>query len=91
MVTELLINSVSENKTHQSLSWAIRKIIHVANELVIKGKTGASTSEMIAAAFVLDNMAFLPNGYTVIDAWERLDDWQDYVKLIQRHYSHMIS
>ena len=72
------------------MKWEIEKIISVANELASTGRTGASTGEQIAAAFVLDNMAFLPAGYSVIEAWERLDNWQRYVKIIRRDYMHLI-
>ena len=72
------------------MKWAIEKIIQVANELQQRGSTGASTGEQIAATFVLNRMEFLPGGYTVIEAWERLDSWQQYVKIIQRDYPHLI-
>ncbi len=41
----------------------IEKIINVANDLASNGTTKGSTSEQLAAAFVLDRMEFLPNGY----------------------------
>ncbi len=72
------------------MKWEIEKIINVANELVSTDNTEASTSEQIAAVFVLDRMEFLPKGYSVIEAWERLDNWQHYVKLIKRDYMHLI-
>ncbi|MCP5210686.1 MAG: hypothetical protein H6998_07155 [Hahellaceae bacterium] len=72
------------------MRWEIEKIISVANELTARGKTGASTGEQIAAAFVLDRMEFLPEGYSVVEAWERLDTWQNYVRIIQRDYQHLI-
>ena len=73
--------------TTVSTPWEIKKIITVANALASTGKTGGSTGEVIAAAFVLDRMEFLPHGYSVIEAWERLDDqWQEYVKIIKRYY-----
>ncbi len=73
---------------NKQLPWEIEKIIRVANVLATTGKTGASTSEQIAAAFVLNRMEFLPPGYEdVIEAWERLDEeWQGYVKLVKRYY-----
>ncbi|ARU59253.1 hypothetical protein OLMES_5270 [Oleiphilus messinensis] len=71
------------------MKWEIEKIIDVANELQNRGSRGASTGEQIAAAFVLDRMEFLPAGYTVIEAWERLDSWQRYIKIFQ-HYFHLI-
>lgn len=68
----------------------IEKIINVANELACNGRTGASTSEVIAAAFVLDRMEYLPNGYSVIEAWERLGDWQTLVVNIKDNYSDLL-
>lgn len=69
----------------------IEKIINVANGLQTTGRTGASTGEQIAAAFVLNNMEYLPANYQdVVEAWERLDDWQVYVKIIKRDYMHLI-
>jgi hypothetical protein len=73
------------------MKWEIEKIISVANELTTRGKTGASTGEQIAAAFALDNMEFLPPGYSVAEAWDRLDTWQKYVRIIQRDYQHLLN
>ncbi|MEW4368070.1 hypothetical protein [Aliikangiella maris] len=73
------------------LNWPVGKIIDVANELQRTGTTGASTSEQIAAAFVLNNMWHLPTCYQdIVEAWERLGEWQYHVKLIKRDYSHLI-
>ena len=74
----------------KNIPWEIEKIINVANELESHGRTGASTSEQIAAAFVLDRMEFLPNGYSVIEAWERLDNWQVLVKKIKADYQDLL-
>lgn len=63
----------------KNVPYPLDKIINVANELATEGKTGASTSEQIAAAFALDRMELLPPGYSVIEAWERLDSWQKHV------------
>ncbi len=72
----------------KNVPWEITKIINVANELASTGKTGGSTGEVIAAAFVLDRMEFLPQGYSVIEAWERLDEqWQGYVKQVKAEYA----
>lgn len=68
--------------------WEITKIIEVANCLASTGSSAGSTGEVIAAAFVLDRMEFLPQGYSVIEAWDRLDDWQQYVRIIKRDYMH---
>jgi hypothetical protein len=70
----------------------IEKIIEVANGLASTGKTGASTGEQIAAAFVLNRMEFLPANYPdVVDAWDRLDEtWQAYVRVIKRDYQHKL-
>jgi len=47
----------------------IQTIINVANQLQRTGKTGASTGELIAAAFVLNRMDYLPASYSdVIEA-----------------------
>jgi len=68
--------------------WEIQKIIEIANDLATRGRSAGSTSEVIAAAFVLNRMEFLPDGYSVIEAWDRLDNWQQYVRIIQRDYQH---
>ena len=73
-----------------NITWQIEKIIEVANELQRIGRTGASTGEIIAAAFVLNRQDLLPHGYTMIEAWDRLDHWQHLVRLIQRDYRHLI-
>ena len=72
------------------MQWEIEKIINVCNELTQTNQTGASTSELIAAAFVLNKMEYLPRGYSVIEAWERLDDWQVHVKRIRHQYMYLI-
>ena len=74
----------------ENLCWEIRKIINVAHELQRTGKTGASTGEQIAAAFVLNEMKYLPPGYTVTEAWERLDTWQRHVKAIVDDYLYLV-
>ncbi len=74
-----------------NVPWEIEKIINVANELASIGTSGASTSEMIAAAFVLNRMEFIPHGYSVIEAWERLgEEWQEYVRQILASYSDLL-
>ena len=66
-------------------------IINVANQLQRTGKSGASTGERIAAAFVLNRLEFLPPAYSdAVEAWERLDDWQPLVVEIKREYMHLI-
>jgi hypothetical protein len=73
------------------ITWEITKIIKVANQLQRTGQTTASTSERIAAAFVLNNMALLPESYSdAAEAWQRLDDWQEHVTQIKQHYIHFI-
>jgi len=70
----------------------IQKIIDVANELQCRGRTSASTGEHIAAAFVLNKMECLPANYRdVVEAWERLDDWQRYVHIIKRDHMELIN
>ncbi len=73
------------------MQWQIEKIIEVANQLKDIGSTGASTGERIAAAFVLNEPDYLPTGYSIVEAWDRLDEeWQGYVRQVQRDYSHLI-
>ena len=71
----------------------IHKITNTANELNQTGTTAASTGEQIAAAFVLNKMAYLPEGYSdIIEAWDFLGmQWQGYVRIIKRNDYHMIS
>lgn len=77
---------------NDTLPWQIEKIIEVANCLNATGRTGASTGERIAAAFVLNRPDFLPERYAdLIEAWDRLDlEWQQYVRLIKRQYRHLV-
>jgi hypothetical protein len=77
---------------YQKMPWEVVKIIEVANCLASSGASGASTGERIAAAFVLNRMEFLPASYQdVVAAWDRLDEeWQEYVRLIKRDYSHKL-
>jgi len=78
-------------KNPSDTDWIIEKIIEVANSLQATGRTGASTGERIAAAFVLNRQDYLPNMYSdMIEAWDRLDDWQGHVRLIKRDYMHLI-
>ena len=76
----------------QNLPWEIEKIIEVAISLNTTGGTAASTSERIAAAFVLNNPIYLPSYYSdMVEAWDRLgDEWQHYVRLIKQDYMHLI-
>ena len=75
----------------QNLPWPIETIINTANALQRTGRSGASTGERIAAAFVLNRMEFLPANYPdVLEAWERLDDWQRYVKYIKANLMHRL-
>jgi len=75
-------------ETHE---WPIYKIIDVARELKAHGSTAASTGEQIAAAFVLNEQKYLPANYTdMVEAWERLYEWQEHVKLIKENYMHLI-
>ncbi len=75
----------------EQLPWEIEKIIEVANELQRNEGTAASTGERIAAAFVLNKQEHLPDMYNdMIEAWDRLDDWQPIVRLIKLDYMHLI-
>ncbi|GLS24620.1 hypothetical protein GCM10007877_03340 [Marinibactrum halimedae] len=67
-----------------------RKIIETANDLATTGRTGASTGEVIAAAFVLDRMDFIPDGYSVVEAWDRIDDLQEIVRKIRSEYDDLV-
>lgn len=75
------------------MSWEIEKIIETASALHETGTTAASTGERIAAAFVLNRLEYLPDGYRdAVEAWDRLDpQWQDYVRLIKREHLHRIA
>ena len=70
----------------------MQRIIAVANELQQYGESAGSTSEVIAAAFILNDMSQLPGCYTnVTAAWERLGrEWQTHVKVIKQDHSHFI-
>lgn len=69
----------------------VQRIIEVVNELIVDGSSAGSTSEIIAAAFILNDMDKLPAGYHVVaEAWERLGDWQGYVSVIRREYRHLL-
>ena len=83
--------SQQEKNSMNNLPWQIKTIINVAIQLKNTDSTAASTGERIAAAFVLNRMDYLPDSYNnVIDAWDRLDDWQHYVRVIKRDYMHLI-
>jgi len=70
----------------------ITRLIEVANELLQDGASAASTSEQIAAAFILNNMTLLPYQYDdVIYAWQRLgNQWQGYVTDIKEQHMALI-
>jgi hypothetical protein len=68
----------------------ITQIINTANELISEGSTGGCTSEQIAAAFVLNKLKYIPAGYDMVEAWERIEAWQGYVKIIKSQYMHLI-
>jgi len=74
------------------LPWEIEKIIEVAICLNATGGTAASTSERIAAAFVLNRIDYLPSSYNdAVEAWDHLGpEWQVHVRLIKREYMHLI-
>lgn len=82
---------MSENKSSSS---DVKKIIDVANKLISKGRNGAidaSTSEIIAATFVLNNMRYLPASYRdVVEAWDSLGEWQRYVRFIKTSHMDLI-
>jgi hypothetical protein len=78
--------------SNDTLPWQIEKIIEVARSLKRTGRSGASTGEQIAAAFVLNRPDLLPELYSdLVEAWDRLDpEWQEYVRLIKRRYRHRL-
>jgi hypothetical protein len=73
------------------LNAQMRRVIEVSNELLTHKSTSGSTGEIIAAAFILNDMTYLPASYTnVVDAWQRLGDWQEYVHIIREAHMHLI-
>ena len=74
------------------LPWPLRKIIDTAIELQASGRTGASTGEQIAAAFVLNRQDCLPDTERdLVKAWECLGHtWQAHVRSIKRDYWHLL-
>ena len=72
----------------KALSSEMKRIIEVAIELKQTGYSPASSGERIAAAFVLNRQDFLPQGYTMVNAWDQLNaTWQASVREIR--YQHM--
>lgn len=69
-----------------------QRIISVANELITDHATAGSTSEQIAAAFILNKPEYLPDSYPVmVEAWDRLgDEWQQHVRTIRDEYRHLL-
>ena len=72
------------------IPYQINKIISVANELASTGNTRGSTGEIIAAAFVLNRMEYLPEDYRIYEAWERISDLQPIVKIIVSQYHYKV-
>ena len=75
------------------LPYPMQDIINVARVLDATGRTGASTGEMIAAAFVLNRPDYFPRGFEdMLEAWDRLDPlWQQAVRLIKRDHMHRLA
>ncbi len=75
------------------MKYQLQHIITTANELTQTGTTVASTGELIAAAFVLNRMDYLPEHHNdIIEAWDALGEkWQGYVRVIKQDYSHLIN
>ena len=77
--------------SNPQLTEEMQRIIEVANELLSGEGTAGSTSEVIAAAFILNDAKYLPASYpNMVEAWERLGHWQELVRHIQQHYMHLI-
>jgi hypothetical protein len=70
-----------------------QRLIDAANELLSTQRTGASTSEQIGAAFILNNQQYLPDSYPcMVEAWDRLGyEWQNHVRTIRRDYRHLLN
>jgi len=69
----------------------VKQLIHIARHLHKTGRSGASTGEQIAAAFILNEPKYFPDGYSdMVEAWDRLDTWQKCVKVIKQDYMHLI-
>lgn len=69
----------------------MKRIIDVANELIATGGTSGSTSERIAAAFILNDTHYLPASYTdILEAWDRQGHWQTLVRQIKADYRHRV-
>jgi len=69
----------------------VKQLINITRHLHKTGRSGASTGEQIAAAFILNKPEYLPDNYSdMVEAWERLDTWQKYVKVIKQDYMHLI-
>jgi len=60
--------------------------------LLIFSEVATQPGEKIAAAFVLNQQAYLPEAYSdMVEAWDRLDHpWQQHVRLIKQDYMHLI-
>ena len=80
----------TQQETGMSNTEAIaKKIMSVAYELERTGKTGASTGEVIAAALVMNRLEFLPQNYTVLEAWDRLEShWQRITLALHKTYGY---
>jgi hypothetical protein len=72
---------------HNQTEVIARKLLSVAHELHTTGRTGASTGERIAGAFIINDMQYLPAGYTVLEAWDRLEPgWQRITLALHKAY-----
>lgn len=69
----------------------LNRILQVARSLLENRAFNASTSEWIAAAFVLERLDYLPQGVGVMEAWEHLDiEWQFYARHLRQEYRQVI-
>ena len=83
---------MSTENTTEDTAWQTEAIIKAARDLQQNGTTVTSTSQHIAGAFVLNRPDLLPLDYRdMIEAWDRLGDWQFHVRLIKHRYMYLVA
>jgi hypothetical protein len=69
----------------------VQQLINIARHLHQTGRSSGSTGEIIAAAFILNEVKYLPDHYSdMVEAWERLGHYQKYVKVIKSDFMHLV-